>query len=111
MIFLVTHIDKAKGIGGHAPWIIEFAIGRALRTEGAQESTRRIEHLNAMIVSVGDNVLANTIHGHTGQTIEFAFTTSVLSEFAGKNAVRIEHLNSAGGERKREIEIRMMGLK
>jgi len=51
VVLLIAHVNEAECIGCYAPRIIEFAICGALRTEGAQESSLRIEHLYAMIVS------------------------------------------------------------
>lgn len=54
MIFLVTNINEAEGIGRQAPRIIEFAIGGALRAKSAQEASLRIQDLNAMIITTAN---------------------------------------------------------
>lgn len=51
-----------------------------------------ITHLNPMIVSVGNDVLANAIHGNASETIELAFTASVLTELLYEYAIWVEHL-------------------
>lgn len=65
MIFFITHINKAKCIGCYAPWIVKFAIGNALRAKRSQESSLWIQHLNAMIITIGNYVLSNAIDSHT----------------------------------------------
>lgn len=93
MVFFVAHINEAQCIRCNTPWIVEFAIGCALCAERTQETTGRIEHLNTMIVSIGNNVLTNSINCNAGQTIEFTFTVAILTELFHKNTIRIEHLD------------------
>lgn len=72
VVLLIAHVNEAECIGCYAPRIIEFAICGALRTKGAQESSLRIEHLYAMIVSA--NGRQRRVHGETGCHQGFAIS-------------------------------------
>lgn len=104
VILFVTHINEAQCIRRHTPWIVEFAIGGALCAKCTQETTGWIEYLDTMIVSIGDNVLTDSIHCNAGQTIEFTFAVAILTKFFHKNTIRIEYLDS-GMSRKISISI------
>lgn len=47
-----------------------------------------------MIVSVGDNVLADPVDGDAGETIEFPLAVAVLAELLDEVAVGVEHLDA-----------------
>lgn len=92
MVLLVAHVNESKGVGGYAPWIIEPAVGRALRAEGPQEAARRIEHLDPMVVSVGDYELTDPVDRHTGQTVELSLSASVRTKLLHEVSVSVEDL-------------------
>lgn len=95
MIFLIAHINEAERIRGDAPRIVEFAVGRSLCAKRTQESTRWVEYLDAVIVTIRDDILSDSIDCDAGQTIEFTLPVAVLAEFLHENTIRIENLNSA----------------
>lgn len=50
-----------------------------------------------MVVSVGDDVLPNSVDGHAGQAVELPFAVAVLSELLHELSVRVEHLHAMVG--------------
>lgn len=92
MVLLVAHVDKAEGVGGDAPGIIEATVGGALRAEGPEETTGRIEHLDPMVVTVRDDVLADPVYGHPGEAVEFALAAPVRTELLHEVPITVEYL-------------------
>lgn len=54
----------------------------------------RDSHLYPMVVSISNDVLANTIDRHSGEAIEFAVSTAILTEFLQETTIRVEHLDT-----------------
>lgn len=54
-------------------------------------------YLDAMIVAVGDDKLADPVNCHTGQTVKFSFRISVTAKFLDEDSIRIEDLNAVVG--------------
>jgi len=52
MVLLVTNVNEPQRVRGDSPRVAEFAIGRSVAAERAEEIARRIENLYSMIVSV-----------------------------------------------------------
>ncbi len=94
MVFLVADVDESERVRGDAPRVAELAVGRALAAEGAQEVAGGVEDLHAVVVAVGDDVLADAVHGHAGQAVELAVAVAVAAEAERVLAVGGEHLKS-----------------
>ena len=97
MILFVTDVDETKSICGNTPRITELSIYGTLTSKAPDEVSRSVKYLNTMIISVGNNVLANLVDRHTGQAIEFAFAITIATETEPVLAVLIEHLNTMIG--------------
>jgi hypothetical protein len=59
-----------------------------------------LHYLDAMIVAVGDDKLADPVNCHTCQTVKFSFRISVTAKFLDEDSIRIEDLNAVVGDRK-----------
>lgn len=57
----------------------------------------RIENLNAMIISVGNDILAYFVDGHTRQTVKFAFAIAVAAKTETVLTLFVEHLDAMIG--------------
>lgn len=99
MVLLVAHVDEAEGVGGDAPGIIEATVSGALRAEGPEETTGRVEHLDPVVVTIRDDVLADPVYGHPGEAVELTLAAPVCSELLHEVPVTVEYLR---GERERE---------
>lgn len=97
MVLLVAHVDEAKGVGGDAPGIIEATVSGALRAESPEETTGRVEHLDPMVVTVRDDVLADSVYGHPGEAVELTLAASVRSELLHEVPITVEYLRREGG--------------
>lgn len=98
MIFFVTNINESQCVCGHAPRIVELAVGRSLRAKWSQKSARWIQYLDTMIVSIRNYILADTVNSYTGQTIEFSVAVAILTELLDIYAIRIEHLDTVSAQ-------------
>ena len=94
MIFLVTDINKSKGISSDTPWVAKLSIDRSLASKRPNEMARSIENLNSVIVPIGNYILADFVNCHASQAIKFAVTVAVAAETEPMLAVLIENLNS-----------------
>lgn len=80
MILFIANVDETEGVGGDAPRVTELAVSGSLGPEDPQKATRRIKDLDAMIVTISNDVLTDTIDGYARQTIEFTLTLTVSTE-------------------------------
>lgn len=92
MILLIAHINKSKSVRGNTPRIIESSVGGTLRAKSPQETAGRIEHLNPMIITVSDDILADSVNGYTCEAVEFTFATSICSKFLQEVTVTVKYL-------------------
>jgi len=97
VIFLIAHVDESKGVSADTPGIVEFTIRVPLTAESSEEVSRRIEDLNSMIVSVGDDVLADPIDSYAGEAIKLSFAVAVATQPKAGLSVFIEDLNPVVG--------------
>ena len=51
-----------------------------MTTESSNKMTSSIKNLDAMIISVGNNILANFVNGDSCQTIKFSFSISITAK-------------------------------
>ena len=72
MIFLVTNINQSQAVSGNTPGITELAIYGALTAKRSNKMASSIENLNSVVVTIGNDILANFVNGDTGQAVKFA---------------------------------------
>lgn len=92
VILFIAHINKSKSVGGNTPRIIESSVGGALRAKSPEETSGRIEHLNPMIITVSDDILADSVNGYAGETVKLALATPVRSKFLQEVTVTVKYL-------------------
>lgn len=66
MILLVADVYKTKGVCGYSPRIVESTVSGSLWAKGAQEAPGRVQHLDAVIVAIGNYKLPDAIDCHPG---------------------------------------------
>lgn len=94
MILLVADVYKAKGVCGDSPWIVESAVSGSLWAEGAQKPPGRVQHLDAMVVAIGNYKLPDAINRHAGETIKLTLAVSVRAELLLEVSARVEYLQN-----------------
>lgn len=57
----------------------------------------RIENLNAMIISVGNDILPYFVDSNTSQAVEFAFAIAIAAKTEPVLTMFVEHLNAMIG--------------
>ena len=97
MVFFVTNINKTQCISSNTPRITELSINGSLTPKAPNEMSRSVKDLNTMIVSIGNNVLANLVDRYTGQAIKFALAVAIATKAEPVLSMLIEHLNSVIG--------------
>lgn len=80
MVFLITDIDESQAVCGYAPRVVESTICPSFGTEGPEKAARRIEQLDAVVVAVWHDELANPIHRDSRRAVEFPFVAAVRSK-------------------------------
>ena len=92
MIFLVTDIDKPKGICSDSPWVAKLSVHSALTAKGTDKVSSCIKDLDSVVVSVSNDILSNFVNCHTGQAVEFTLSISVATKTESVLAVFVKNL-------------------
>ena len=79
MVLLVAHVDESECIGADSPRVVELPVSRPLATKSSQEMTAGVKYLYPVVVSIGDDVLSDTIDSDSGEAVEFSLSVAVAS--------------------------------
>lgn len=87
MVFFITHIYKSQVIRRNSPRVTELSVHSAFAPESSYKPPVGIEDLKSVVVTVGDDVLADSVYGYSGQAVEFAVAAAVRAEFLNEFAI------------------------
>ncbi len=92
MVLLVADVNEPQRVRRHPPRVAEPPVPGPLAAEGPQEVARGVEHLHAVVVPVGDDVLPDPVDRHPGQAVELGVAVAVPAEGEGVPPVGGEDL-------------------
>lgn len=92
VILFITNVDETKTVCCDSPRIAESSICSTFTSKGPKESSRRIEDLHPVVVSIRDDKLSNAVNSYSSQAVKFSFCTTILSEFFYKPSIGIKYL-------------------
>lgn len=73
--------NPAFWINPHTSWALKLAIPFSFTTKLEHKPALGVEHLNAVIMAVGNNYSTLVVYGHTKYAIEFANVGPFSAEF------------------------------
>ena len=84
----------AFGVDGHVPRVVELAVLVALLAELEQEGAVECEHLDAVVVLVGDDDAAEVVRSDAGRSVELTGSCAGRAETVVQRAVAVEDLDA-----------------
>ena len=82
-------------VNSDTDWLVKFSLPFFLLPKLSQVFTSHCEHLNSVVVTIGDIHLAFTISGYVARMVELSIVTAFTTKTTGVCEVRVQNLNSA----------------